>query len=170
MARITKSNAKGERVLTLRELNRALLERQLLLTPKRLTVPRAIERLCALQAQYAPSPYLALWSRLTGFRKEQLTNALVERTAVKSTLFRVTLHITSARDYPYFAAAWLPAAREMTPRITVETMAELSRPELAGAENPVSYAELEAICADAVVGRSRARTRAALQHLAPIWP
>src|SRR6267143_1157689 len=123
MARITKANAKGERVLTLRELNRALLERQMLLAPQRLTVPRAIERLCALQAQYAPSPYIALWSRVTGFRKEQLTRALEGRKAVKSTLFRITLHITSARDYPYFAAAWLPAAREMTPRVTVEHMA-----------------------------------------------
>jgi len=49
-------------------------------------VPRAIERLCALQAQYAPSPYIALWSRVTGFRKEQLTRALESRKAVKSSL------------------------------------------------------------------------------------
>src|SRR5438045_9340747 len=107
MARITRPNAKGDRVLTLRELNRALLERQLLLKRQRLTVPRAIERLCALQAQYAPSPYIALWSRLTGFRKEQLTRALEDRTAVKSSLFRITLHLTSAGDHPYFAAALL---------------------------------------------------------------
>ena len=134
MARITKPNAKGERVLTLRELNRALLERQLLLARQRLAVPRAIERLCALQAQYAPSPYIALWSRVTGFRKEQLTRALQDRKAVKSSLFRITLHITSARDYPYYAAAWLPAAREMTPRVTVEQMAELSRKVHAAAQ------------------------------------
>ncbi len=88
---------------------------------------RAIERLCALQAQYAPSPYLALWSRTVGFRKERLTNALDERSVVKSQLFRITLHMTSARDYPYFAAAWLPAAREMTPRVDAETLAHLSR-------------------------------------------
>ena len=99
MARITKANGKGERVLTLRELNRALLERQLLLKPQRLAAPSAIERLCALQAQYSPSPYIALWSRVTGFRKEQLTRALEDRKAVKSSLFRITLHITSARDY-----------------------------------------------------------------------
>src|SRR2546429_1738002 len=164
MARITKPNAKGERVLTLRELNRALLERQLLLTPQRLTVPRAIERLCALQAQYAPSPYIALWSRVTGFRKEQLTRALEERKAVKSSLFRITLHITSARDYPYYAAAWLPAAREMTPRVTVERMAELSRQVRAAAENPISHAELEAIRADPIGGRLPAPTPRPLPH------
>src|SRR2546422_6265417 len=127
MPRITKANAKGERVLALRELNRALLERQMLLAPQRLTVPRAIERLCALQAQYAPSPYIALWSRVTGFRKEQLTRALEDRKVVRSSLFRITLHITSARDYPYFAAAWLPAAREMAPRGRGEAMEEVAR-------------------------------------------
>ena len=91
MARITKANAKDERVLTLRELNRALLERQLLLTRQRLTVPRAIERLCALQAQYSPSPYIALWSRLTALRKEQFTGALEDRKVVKSSLFRISV-------------------------------------------------------------------------------
>jgi hypothetical protein len=167
VTRIGAANARGERVLTLRELNRALLERQLLLERKRLTVPRAIERLCALQAQYSPSPYLALWSRLAGFRKEELTTALEERTVVKSTLFRITLHITSAGDYPYFAAAWLPAAREMTPRVTVETMAELSRQVEAAARKPISQAELEAIAAEQMRGRWRTRTLAPLLHLPP---
>ena len=167
MARITKANAKGERVLTLRELNRALLERQLLLVPQRLPVPRAIERLCALQAQYAPSPYIALWSRVTGFRKKQLTRALEDRKAVKSTLFRITLHITSARDYPYYAAAWLPAAREMTPRVTVERMAELSRKVHEAAQKQITHEQLEAIAAEEMGGRWRTRTLAPLLHVPP---
>src|SRR5256885_2959525 len=167
MARIPKSNAKGERVLPLRELNRALLERQMLLAPQRLTVPRAIERLCALQAEYAPSPYIALWSRLTSFRKEELTRALEDRTAVKSSLFRITLHITSARDYPYYAAAWLPAAREMTPRVTVERMAELSRKVHAAAQKQITHEQLEAIAAEEMGGRWRTRTLAPLLHVPP---
>src|SRR6266550_3668452 len=167
MARITKANGKGERVLTLRELNRALLERQLLLKPQRLAVPSAIERLCALQAQYTPSPYIALWSRVTGFRKEQLTRALEERKVVKSSLFRITLHITSARDYPYYAAAWLPAAREMTPRVTVERMAELSRKVHAAAQKQITHEQLEAIAAEDMGGRWRTRTLAPLLHVPP---
>src|SRR3989440_4717312 len=144
MARITKANAKGERVLTLRELNRALLERQLLLARERLTVPRAIERLCALQAQYPRSPYIALWSRLVGFRKEQLTEALEQRRVIKSQLFRITLHMTSARDYPYFAAAWLPAARERTPRVTKETLERLSQKvDAVATEGPITHEQLE---------------------------
>ena len=110
MARITKSNAKGERVLTLRELNRALLERQLLLTPQRLTVPRAIERLCALQAQYAPSAYIGLWSRVEGFERGQLTRALERRALIQASLLRGTIHVVSRRDY----WPWLEAIRKPT--------------------------------------------------------
>jgi len=167
VARITQLNAKDERVLTLRELNRALLERQLLLERKRVSVPRGVERLCALQAQYSPSPYVALWSRLTSFHKEQLTRALEDRQVVKSTLFRITLHITSARDYPYFAAAWLPAAREMTPRVTVERMAGLSRKVHAAAQKPLTHEQLEAIAAEEMGGRWRTRTLAPLLHVPP---
>jgi hypothetical protein len=167
MARITKANAREERVLTLRGLNRALLERQMLLVPRRLTVPHAIERLCALQAQYAPSPYIALWSRLTGFRKEHLTRALEDRKAVKSSLFRITLHITSARDYPYFAAAWLPAAREMTPRVTVGRITELSHKVEAAAKRPLTHEQLEALAAEEMGGRWRTRTLAPLLQLPP---
>ncbi|HEY6069122.1 MAG TPA: winged helix DNA-binding domain-containing protein [Gaiellaceae bacterium] len=168
MARITRPNARAERVLTLRELNRALLERQLLLERRRLTPARAIERLCALQAQYAPSPYLALWSRTVGFRKEQLTKALAERSVVKSQLFRITLHMTSARDYPSFAAAWLPAAREMTPRVDAETLARLSGAVLAAAtKEPITHAQLEALAAEEMGGRWRTRTLAPLLHVPP---
>ena len=167
MARITQANAKAERVLTLRELNRALLERQLLLGRRRLAAPGAIERLCALQAQYSPSPYIALWSRITGFRKEQLTRALEERKVVKSTLFRITLHMTSAHDYPYFAAAWLPAAREMTPRLTIEKAAELSRKVSAAAGKPVTHEQIESIAAEEMGGRWRVRTLAPLLHVPP---
>jgi uncharacterized protein YcaQ len=95
----------AERVLTRVELNRATLARQLLLKRERLTVPRAVERLCALQAQYSPAPYIGLWSRLEGFRRDDLTRALERRHVVKASLFRVTLHLVSTRDYPAFAAA-----------------------------------------------------------------
>jgi hypothetical protein len=158
-----------ERVLSLRELNRALLARQLLLERRKLPVQQAVERLCALQAQYSPSPYIALWSRLEGFRKEQLTRALEQRRVVKSSLFRITLHITSARDYPYFAAAWLRAAQEATPRVTAAKIAELSRlVQAAAMKAPITHEELEAIAAEGMGGfRWRTRTLAPLLHLPP---
>jgi hypothetical protein len=167
MARSTAANAKEERVLTLRELNRALLERQMLLKRKRMGVQEAVERLCALQAQYSLSPYIALWTRLTGFQREHLTRALEEREVVKSTLFRITLHITSARDYPYFAAAFLPAAQEMTARVTPEQTAKLSRKVHAASKKPLTHEQLEALAAEEMGGRWRTRILAPLLHLPP---
>ena len=52
--------------MTLRELNRTLLLRQMLLERKRISPVKAVTKLVALQAQYAPSPYVALWSRVEG--------------------------------------------------------------------------------------------------------
>jgi Winged helix DNA-binding domain len=156
-----------ERVLSQRELNRALLARNLLLERRRLPVARAIERLCALQAQSSPSPYIALWSRLQDFRKDALTRALERRQVVRSTLMRITLHLVSARDYPYFAAIWMPATQEMTPRVTAETLASLSKLVHAAASKPVTHAEIEAIAAEEMGGRWRTRCLAPLIQLPP---
>lgn len=96
------------RVLTDRELTVSLLARQLLLERRPMPAVRAVRRLAALQAQYSPAPYVALHSRLAGFRIEELEAALRERTLVKSTLMRGTLHLVSAEDYSAFAAACRP--------------------------------------------------------------
>jgi hypothetical protein len=94
-----------ERVLSARELNRALLARQLLLERSSLPLTRALERVAGLQTQYAPSGYVSLWTRLRDFRREELTRALDRRRVVQATLMRVTIHTVSARDFPLFASA-----------------------------------------------------------------
>src|SRR4029077_4291923 len=76
------------RSVTLRELNRTLLLRQSLLERGRVTPLTAVAKLVALQAQYAPSPYVALWSRVAAFRKDQLTRALARGSIVKAGCFR----------------------------------------------------------------------------------
>jgi hypothetical protein len=156
-----------ERVLSQRELNRALLARQLLLERRALGVQRAVERLCALQAQYSPSPYVALWSRLPSFRKDALTRALARRLVVRATLMRITLHLVSARDYPYFAAIWMPATQEMTPRVTADQLAALARRVQAEATTPTTHAEIEAIAAEEMGGRWRTRCLAPFVQLPP---
>jgi hypothetical protein len=77
-------------VLSLRALNRAALERQLLLTRSKLPVVAAIERAVGVNAQAAKDPYFWLWARLTDFRIEQLTEAIESRRVVRSTMMRVT--------------------------------------------------------------------------------
>jgi hypothetical protein len=89
----------------MRELNRATLARQLLLARARIAVPRAVERIGAIQAQDVGAPYGALHARLDGFARGALDRALERRLVVKATLMRGTLHIVSARDFWPFAAA-----------------------------------------------------------------
>jgi Winged helix DNA-binding domain len=93
------------RTLTLRELNRATLARQLLLERRRLPVVGALERLAGLQAQWAPAPYVGLWTRLAGFRRETLERALLREQAVRAVLMRGTVHLVSRRDYGVFGSA-----------------------------------------------------------------
>ena len=69
-------------VLSLRALNRATLARQMLLERRKLSATQAVERLAGLQAQAPNPPYVGLWSRLEGFRREQLTEALKKRRIV----------------------------------------------------------------------------------------
>jgi hypothetical protein len=93
------------RTLTVRELNRATLARQLLLRRRRLSPLTAIERLVGMQAQWAPAPYVGLWSRIEGFRRETLERAILRGAVLKPTVMRGTLHLVTARDYPVFHAA-----------------------------------------------------------------
>src|SRR5438876_1685748 len=106
-------------VLTLRRLNRATLARQLLLRRARLDVVDAIERVAALQAQWAPSPYVALWSRLAGFTRERLWSAIERHAVIRARLMRGTLHLVSARDFYAFAVATQDTQRAAWNRIQV---------------------------------------------------
>jgi hypothetical protein len=129
-----------ERVLATRELNRALLARQLLLERSPLALPEALEQVAGLQAQYAPSPYVGLWSRLRDFRRDDLTRALEDRRAVQATLMRVTIHVVSAADYPPFAEAVRTGRREWWSRAT--------RPQLAGVDMEAAAAVVRERLAD----------------------
>ena len=87
------------RILTLRELNRATLARQMLLDRETLPVLDAVECLAGLQAQVVSPPYVGLWTRLRDFRRDELTRLMKERQVVRATLIRATLHLMTAKDY-----------------------------------------------------------------------
>jgi hypothetical protein len=139
-----------ERVLSTRQLNRALLARQLLIDRSPLPIIRAVEQVAGLQTQYAPSAYVGLWSRLLNFPREALTKALEQRRVVQGTLMRSTIHIVSARDYPLLAEGlrkgrrswWLSVQRHQED-LDMRKVAELLRRHLAG--GPRRRAELVAI-------------------------
>lgn len=85
-------------VLSRRALNRATLERQLLLRRSGMSVLEAVEHLVGLQAQLPLNPYTGLWSRLKRFRPDGLAELLVHRQVVRIVVMRATLHLVSADD------------------------------------------------------------------------
>jgi hypothetical protein len=88
--------------LSLRALNRATLDRQLLLRRTAMTAQQAVGHLGGLQAQAPLAPYVGLWTRLAGFRHEELHNLLSERRVVRAHLLRNTVHLLTAADFLTF--------------------------------------------------------------------
>lgn len=144
------------RTLTARELNRTLLARQLLLERSRAPIPEVLELMGCLQAQYAPSMYVGLWSRVEGLRRDDLTRALEERTVVQGTLMRATIHLVSRADYWPLAVAvraarrtlWLRNIRHAVSAEELQASAEVVRARVR--EGPIRRNEL-----DELVGKDR---------------
>ncbi|GHO79087.1 hypothetical protein KSD_68580 [Ktedonobacter sp. SOSP1-85] len=89
----------AERMLTLRELNRATLARQFLLERTTQSHLDVITSLIAMQAQVANASYIGLWARLHSFQRESLTQLLESRQLVRGSSLRGTLHLMTAEDY-----------------------------------------------------------------------
>ncbi|MGK3208984.1 winged helix DNA-binding domain-containing protein [Amycolatopsis sp. MEPSY49] len=98
--------------LSRRALNRATLERQLLLRRVKMSALAAVEHLAGLQAQAPFPPYFALWSRLHGFRPAELSELLESRQVVRIALMRGTVHLVTAAD----ALAWRPVVQVLYER------------------------------------------------------
>jgi hypothetical protein len=159
----------ADRVLTLRELNRATLARQMLLDRVSLPVLAAIERLVGMQAQLPLPPYIGLWTRLKDFRREDLAGCIEDRTVIRATLMRATLHLFTAEDYLRFRATLQPALdnafaavfkrRDQT--LDVDKILDVGRRYIS--EKPRTFAEVSDMFAelmpDADVGSMRYAVR-----------
>ncbi|MGH8825607.1 MAG: winged helix DNA-binding domain-containing protein [Jiangellaceae bacterium] len=141
--------------LTQRDLNRAVLARQGLLEPFDDPLPRVLERVGGIQAQYAPSMYVGLWSRMRSLERAELTRSLEDRTVVQGTLLRSTIHLASREDYWAFAVAIRELLREWFLRVrkgdpsAAELESAAKRIRSALADGPLRQTEI-----DGLVGRS----------------
>ena len=121
----------------------------MLLERSRTSLPKALERMGTLQAQYAPSMYIGLWSRVEGFERDALTGALERRAVVQGTLMRSTIHLVSRADYWPLAVAirdarrtmLLKSARDIPPAAKMAAAAERVRARLAS-ESPLRRADM----------------------------
>ena len=122
-------------VLSDAELNRATLARQMLLErPRGVGVVEAVERLAGMQAQEPKHPYIGLWTRIEDFDEAALRGALHDRSVVRATLMRSTLHLLSAADY-----AGLRMALQPPPSVALRVLG--ARSEGLDPERVVSAAE-----------------------------
>lgn len=85
-------------VLSPRALNRATLDRQLLLRRSGLSAKAAVGHLLGLQAQNVKPPYYALAARLDGFAPERLSELMADREVVRIVTMRSTIHTHTAED------------------------------------------------------------------------
>jgi len=149
-------------VLTRAELSRATLARQMLLERADLPPLEAVERLAGMQAQVPRPPYVGLWTRLAGFRREQLTRLVNERRLVRGTLMRGTLHLVSAEDYLAFRPALQPVldgyrsyVKDYLHEIRMEPTLRAARELLR--ERPRAFDEIRAdLVASGITGHDRA--------------
>jgi hypothetical protein len=97
------------RTLTQRELNRALLARQLLLERQELPATEAIGRVAGLQSQVPATPFIGLWTRLVAFDASELRALVDSRQIVRATMMRHTIHFVHAEDYRWLRPTIQPA-------------------------------------------------------------
>jgi hypothetical protein len=161
-------------VLGQRALNRALLERQLLLRRADTTPLAAIAHLAGMQAQAPNAPYVGLWTRLAGFRTDQLATLLGERAVVRTHLMRNTIHLVTANDAVAMRGLMQPFLDRAYARSAfARNLAGVDMPALLDAgrallrDRPLTRDELGRLLERQWPGRDPASLAQAITHLVP---
>ena len=177
---LSKNSSRGREgahvVLGPRELNRATLERQMLLRRRKLSAVEAIERLVGMQAQAPAPPYVGLWTRLEDFHPDELARLILERRAVRIALMRNTVHLVSARDCLALRPLMQPvfdrtlystrANRARLEGIDIEALVAAGRTLLE--EKPRTAKELGELLQEQWPDRDPASLARAIRHLVPL--
>jgi hypothetical protein len=137
------------RTLSRRQLNRALLARQLLLERTKMPAEEAIGRVAGLQAQASLPPFVGLWTRLHAFDESELQGLIDARRVVRATMMRHTIHFVRADDYAWLRPTIQPAldanygaqTRKRLAEVDVEPLIATARKEFA--ERPLTFAEVK---------------------------
>jgi hypothetical protein len=143
--------------LSLRALNRATLDRQLLLRRHEMPARQAVRHLGGLQAQAPLAPFVGLWTRLAGFTTDELSDLLSERTLVRAPIMRATVHLVDAADFVAFRPLFGPL------------MAAGLRANYARTLTGVDLDALTAQAAELLAKRPLTRAQLA-RELAATWP
>jgi hypothetical protein len=144
----------AERVLSQRELNRALLARQLLLERADMPATEAIECVAGLQSQASAPPFVGLWTRLADFRESELQDLIDSRAVVRGTMMRHTIHLVTPADYLWLRPTIQPALDKNYGAQTNKRLAGFDiQPFLDAAqkgfgERPLTFAEVKQLIRD----------------------
>jgi hypothetical protein len=162
------------RAISLRELNRATLARQLLLERAALPALEAVSHLAGMQGQDSSAPYVGLWSRIAGFERAELTAAVERGEVVRSSLMRLTIHLVTAEDLRWLRPTLQPMLEQRArgaarlPGADLDALERAARARLA--EGPASMAELRAL-ADPTLDKNALadflHARIAYRHVPP---
>lgn len=95
-----------------------------------LTPLDVVERLAGLQAQVPRPPFVGLWTRLERFARSDLIARLHDRSIVRATMMRGTIHLVSAADYLAFRGLLHASLVRAPESVYRRQLAELDIPAL----------------------------------------
>jgi hypothetical protein len=72
-------------------------------------VVSAVRQLVGLQAQIPNPPYIGMWTRLSQFERDDLTQLMETRQIIRAAMMRSTLHLMTREDHQQFRKTLQPA-------------------------------------------------------------
>lgn len=134
----------------------------------------AVGKLVGLQAQAVMAPSVGLWTRVEGFRREDLASAVEDRSVLKATMMRATLHLVTTPDYLRFRSTLQPVLsgalqgirKNRAEGLDVPALLEAARPFLA--EAPRSFAEITEMANALLPGNDPGAMRYAIRTQIPL--